>query len=502
MSLAAEASRLYLEGQRGVARARALPEALRRQEPGWALVLDAQRHAADPALASAPRLEAVAALGPAHAGVVWRAAIELAKNALLAFDPAELARATRLAAELVARAEDGRGALWVRALERWVALARGQASGDAGLGAAARAAGDASLVVEATALDALAAAAAGELDVALECARRASRMARTEALPQAEYLAHLVLARLRRLRGYPHLAGRILDALARLASPRWQRWLAWERGWAGTVELPGGLAAARAAARAGDRAAYGAATEALYDHVRDFAPVALEARCFVAACDPDAAPPPQLAPWCAGADARAPLGLYAPDDHGSLGYVACRPESRGRRILPPGQGLFGAPLLPRQRRKQSRVESLVSVLALAGPEGVHEADAFRTVYGFAFVPELHRGTFDVAQHRARAYLGARGSLERRGGDVRLVLTEPVLVPDPRCAEPLENRLLRAVAGGAGSAKAAADAAGVSLRQAQKVLQELARDGACVAAREGRQVAYRVEDTTFSEPTRH
>jgi hypothetical protein len=55
--------------------------------------------------------------------------------------------------------------------------------------------------------------------------------------------------------------------------------------------------------------------------------------------------------------------------------------------------------------------------------------------------------------------------------------------------------------GTASAKEAADGLGVSLRAAQGALKALAESGACDILREGRNVAYIVEDTVFSEPTR-
>ncbi|MEM9072597.1 MAG: hypothetical protein AAGE52_29080 [Myxococcota bacterium] len=497
MSLAGDAARMFEAGKQGVSSA-PISAALRAEEPGWAIVLDAQRAVADPSLARMPSLPDVAALASSHGPVVWRAAVEVAKSAMLAFDGRTLAESCSLLGSLQGVAPEA--SLWFRAMRRWQSIAVGNPLVDENLEAEARTQGDAELVVESVVLAALSALRDGDLVRARELARRASRMARTEALPQAEYLANLVLARLRRRRGFPHLARRILGALEGFASRRWHPWIRWERSLCGGDPLL--LASLSAAANAGNRNAYEAAARTLRRDVAGFAPLAADANAYILACDVDASPDESVAGWCAGESERVPLGVYAPDDAGSLGYVAARPGHRGRRILPHGQGLFGASLLPRQRRKQSRVETLVSVLALAGPKGLEEADAFRRVYGFALVPELHRGTFDVAQHRARAYLGDYGTLEREGTRVRLSLQAPVLVPDPRCVEPMENRLLRALAGGATTAKAAAEVAGVSLRRAQSALQALADEGACLAEKEGRRLAYRVEDTTFAEPTAH
>jgi len=66
------------------------------------------------------------------------------------------------------------------------------------------------------------------------------------------------------------------------------------------------------------------------------------------------------------------------------------------------------------------------------------------------------------------------------------------IPDP---------VLRALATlGATSANATADALRMPLRTVQAVLQQLVAEGACSIERDGRHVAYRIEDTTFSEAT--
>src|SRR4029453_533046 len=93
------------------------------------------------------------------------------------------------------------------------------------------------LVIEAASLRALALSGSGNLEEATRISRRASRMARTESIPQQEYFANLVLARLRRLNGQTHLATRILQSLLRMASPLWRPWLGWELVMAGAEEL-------------------------------------------------------------------------------------------------------------------------------------------------------------------------------------------------------------------------------------------------------------------------
>ncbi|MEO7669052.1 MAG: hypothetical protein ABIW57_06920, partial [Polyangia bacterium] len=83
-------------------------------------------------------------------------------------------------------------------------------------------------VIESTVLRALLALSAGLTDDAVDMARRASRMAQSESLPQLEYLANVTLARVRRYSGRPHLALHILAALSRVAPSAWQGWIGWE----------------------------------------------------------------------------------------------------------------------------------------------------------------------------------------------------------------------------------------------------------------------------------
>lgn len=114
---------------------------------------------------------------------------------------------------------------------------------------------------------------------------------------------------------------------------------------------------------------------------------------------------------------------------------------------------------------------------------------------------MHKGTFDVLLHRTRGWLEGFASLERTGGEVRMHITKSFAVPDPRERESVESRVLKIIAIGGSTARAAAEATGLSLRQAQSILKTLAADGMCVAEKQGPKLHYRLEDTTFSEPTR-
>ncbi len=382
-------------------------------------------------------------------------------------------------------------------------------------GTIARRCGLAEVVVEAHALKALALLTIS-FDDSKATARRASRMGRTEGLPQSEYLANVVLARVRRFAGAPHLASRILTALLTTASPIWRPWIRWElvAASARVDQTPTDSASEAmsmfAAADAGDRAtmlAHGGRVEA---RLAGFKQLGDEARSWLSALDADVNSAPAITPWLNGElDAVPPslIGVSTSAEGETAVYVLALPGAEGRRVLRRGITLASqgrdVHVLPKTRRKQGRVETLTAVLALAGPKGLPERLCFERVYGFEYVSEMHQGVFDVLLHRGRGYVGDRGQLGRNAGIVKLELSGAILVPDPRCAAPVEDRLLRAlVRDGVRTAKEAAENAGVPLRAAQTALRALAEEGVCVAEREGRRIYYRVEDTTFSEPTRH
>jgi len=346
------------------------------------------------------------------------------------------------------------------------------------------------LAVECAALAALLAARDGDPRAALVHARRASRMARTESLPQSEYLAGLVLARLRRLTAHPHLAGRILASLRALAPPHWGPWMEWELVLAGGTgpTTPGATALvhAREAASSADSAGMHAALAAAAQATQGFQLLVADARAVEAMLTPDAETTPE--------DER-PFAAFAGD-----AYVLCSPDGPGRRIRAVALPFVDAARVDGGEGRGKRIATLAAVLGLAGG-ALAEDECFERVYGFAYVPEMHRGSFDVLLHRARAALEGHARVEREGDRVTMTIARPFVVPDPRMVEPAEARILRAIASGNETARDIAAATDLSLRQTQMLLKSLADEGECAAEKRGRAMLYRVEDTTFSEPTR-
>lgn len=374
----------------------------------------------------------------------------------------------------------------------------------------------ASIVVETACIRALIELERCDQAGATTIARRAARMARVERLPQSEYLAGLVLARVRRHGGRPHLATRILTALAGYVSPEWRTQVEWESLLAGGAAPLAGSSRSPLAeflAEVRSNAPIAIAFERADARLR-MAPQRVELHALARTLDPDDADYP-LAPrdvheWRRGAGSLAPRGIFgvcasdALELPAVLGWVVC--DARGaRRVLRTTLSRLAgeyAIVGPRER-KHSKVDAAVAALALAGEAGAAPDDLFEAVYGFGYRAELHRSAFDVLLHRLRQHIDGFATTERSGERIVLRIERACVLPDPRCNRPIDDRLLQLLAAmGTASARDAAAALDAPLRTVQRALAELVADGACVKARDGREVAYAIEDTTFSEPTRH
>ena len=399
--------------------------------------------------------------------------------------------------------------------DSWARLAEGHAPlADGALSAAEAEAAqrrDSAGVVELAALRALVAEASGELREALRHARRASRMARTEAMPQREYLANLVLARMRRLSGSAFLASHILTALQRQGAGWWSGWAAHEATFAGALSLESEGWAARhvrdavAAAQGGD-----AATAA--GHLAPstcFAPAdrdldALRVACGLPGDDTE------VAAWARGEGDELParvgglIAATAPAEGAAVYVLTNRSTSMGtaraHRLPAFWTAALGASRQAPSRMRSGREDSIAACLALA-PEGLSPRELFERVYGFRYVAEMHEATLRVAIHRTRNRLGDAAVIHGAGGTITLSPKGPMLLPDPRCTRSELERLLLVIAQRPSSARSLAGEMATPLRTIQKHLRELVEEGCCSAQKEGREVRYVVEDTTFSEPTR-
>lgn len=437
------------------------------------------------------------------------AAALMARDALAGLDVLAQAQAATLASSM-ARSERER--IEGELASAWSAHLRGEPVREPARALEARAsrARLAHAVIDAATLSASAALLDGDLVVATSQARRASRMARTEGLPHEEYLAHLVLARVRRHSGRPHLATRIVTAIARVAPPRWRSWLAIE------LALSGAPDTAHRLAQRGIDGPMGESLPPLFSPLRAenvarslamlrvIAPLAVELEAWRAALDPSAPAPDAVEPFLAGRAPEVP-GVLA----GALGAagdfrVRAWPGGAARRVLvASGARTEGIVEIGREAgAKQHRREAALVALALAGPAGLAKEELFRLVWGFQFAAHLHQGVLDVLLHRVRAALGEAGELLRQEGQVALALRAPIELTDPSIESSAQDAVLRALAlRGDARARELAEDLSMPLRTVQQALARLLEDEECVRVGEGQAVSYRVEDTTFREPTR-
>ena len=494
----------------------------------WDAAITCARRLVDADAEDCPELEGLAG-PPALLAIAHRE-----REALIGWDPLALASLAQLRKSI---GGTDRGA---RRAAAWAAILRGDVSDIAEEGRALHAAGsqakDASMVIDAQLLRAMAALTLDDLEGATSLARRASRMARTEGLRGERYLASILLARVRRRAGRPHLATRILSALTPIAPPPWQGWLVWERVLAGSRTFleaetdPLGTATespassgARAliewlrAARAGDIEAFDRSSAKAASHTAGFVDMHRERAALAAALDPRIDPrdvPERIRPWAIGVEEETPVGLHGivgpPDGpaDSTIASVVSRPDRMPRRVLrvavPLLQSEGDEPVrLERTRLRRGRVDTAVAALALAGPDGLPDPVLFEKAYEFEFVSSLHAGILDVLVHRMRARLEGAATVHRGGGRLRLEPHGVLVLPDPRCVEHVEDRLLRVIARHGGvTTRQAAQELDVSVRTAQLALRRLLESGDCVLNRDGRRVEYLVEDTTFTEPTRY
>jgi hypothetical protein len=172
-----------------------LAQAAGTEARAWQLSIAAAAWMLDPTRFSEPRTELLDSLAGAEPGAFDAGALALThleRHAFVTFDALRLERLVDLHERMVASASAGADAeLWLEAARGWRALVRGDASGlderAQAIEKQALASKIAPLVIDTSVQQALAATMSGDVERATQVARRASRMARTEALPQQEF---------------------------------------------------------------------------------------------------------------------------------------------------------------------------------------------------------------------------------------------------------------------------------------------------------------------------
>ena len=481
---------------------------------------------------SAPAISDAVALSNADVetrALVIEACIFPIWAAVLDNDPQTLQQWSDTAASLGKDAPAGTpAALWTRCCSAWRAIFASETIGEMTTERAqASEIGDPVLVLLLASLRALEALRLNQIDEAIALARRSSRMAASEEFPQLEYLCNWVLARVRRASSRNHAAARILDALLSTAQPRWRPVLLWELAMSGhhamvSKHLPEDdgdwpaeiLAKAITAAETGNRAELDAAATRLASLTWALSFHATEAKALLDGLDPLREPQmlsPEVAAWCTDQTDEVPIALrgFVPPPRvlrdwgvaGALVYVT--PQGLHRRAL-----LNGAPLLPEaafeiagSARGHGRVEHALCILARQNGQSISVSDLFEHVYGFELSSRPHEDAFTTLMARVRAALDDAGEVRAGDRERTLQLKQPLIIPDPRCEQSKDNLVLQLVAQvGRVSAAQASRILGIPVRTTQAALKALAEEGACRIIREGRNIEYVVEDTTFHVPT--
>ncbi|MEM9195649.1 MAG: hypothetical protein AAGF12_41160 [Myxococcota bacterium] len=359
--------------------------------------------------------------------------------------------------------------------------------------------GGAALRVEQMVLRSMAAYHRGDAEGAVRTARKAVRAAYAEALRFQELLAYWWLARMRRHTGNATAAARIASALARVAPVGFRPLVDWELTLAGGDEsaVERELSHVAQAWQTVRRAAASHPPE-LAEALVEFsdltlpAPFAEEQSLLLAGFQdlPDSDAVKHVAP-----------AVYADAERLSTTPVVWRGRSDGPSV----RQWCLASARPDELRvgfqEGARVQACLAALIKRAGEAIDEALLFSEVYGFRYDPAQHYSVFRVLLHRVRGCTGGVGRLEHQGSGVCFRLERRVVVPDPASVPSIEERLLRLIALSPGcSARDLATRSGLGLRTVQRTLRLMGETGVCLAEQNGRQLTYRVEDTTFHEPT--
>ncbi len=477
--------------------------------------------------ATAEELEAALQAGTDARDVVLDACFHAETHAFITFDRHTLARLHALRASAGSSAAHGelerhRVLLMLEILSAGGAALRGETLRAIDL---AERGGNDGLLVELLALQALVESGANEMTLAVEHARKAARLARAHEQRIGRFLASLILARVRRLSGRPHLAARILSTLMPFLPAPWRGWLHWELELAGEPLRDDALSTMRSdelvsclrkvldACLRESPADFRTSADDLRSRVATLHALRPETETVLALLDwtiSENSLPPDCAAFVQGEQSEIPLGLHGLVlDPGSssaapVAFAAWFPERSPRRVLGIAAGVVsratGARVLELSRLHSGRADVALATLALAGPTGVTEAELFRACYGFRYAPNVHEAALGMLIHRARARLPDQASVRREQGRVSLVGSRPLLAPDPRCAEHVEGRLLRLVAReGWVTTRSAARSLGVSLRTVQAAMSSLVDRGECMLDRSGRRIQYRIDDTSYAIP---
>lgn len=326
--------------------------------------------------------------------------------------------------------------------------------------------------------------ASGRRAEALDAARSAARIARTDGGRLAQCFAYLNLGRVRRACGQRHRALHILGSLSKAASSLWRERIAWEKALAaspdeesepGRLLLGGGLLSLPALDFASDRD-----------------------DCIAIQCalDPDSSPSPLLAPFLEGRQALPPAtlaGVCGSTFGESRSLLVVLPSGCRRvclwadaRCSERGRGL----------ELQGRTALAVASLALEPSRVLSRDEFFRRVYGQSYAHERHRNVVKTLMHRIRVALGEVAGCVREEDGFSLRVDVPFWFRDPTGETSVEERVLAELAEQSGPIHGISKSLGLSRRSVQNAAAALKAKGVI----RKREQNYVIVDTTFTEPT--
>lgn len=395
-------------------------------------------------------------------------------------------------------------------LHLWVGWARGEAVSDAAqrFEKAARASGSSTETVESALAGAMSMLEEGDIEGAVRGARRATRMARSEADPELEFLALVVMARVRRWSGRPMLARIILRSLVDRAPSSFRRWMTWEWILCGaSTALFTDAGTAPHAVRLHSVPAEPADPEWFAGwemEWREHQPHRRDLRALRSLWEP-------LAnldePFALGHTHDVPRGLFGPAGiDGAL--VLVRPDAAARRFA---RRVWPSAVLGRRggdavydlrEIDRPRNATLLTRLAFAGAQGIGTASLFEQVYGFPFVAGRHSNSLRVLLHRARKLVEPCASIERSQDQLVLRCRQAFVLPDPSTAVHEDSNLVEVLAA-AGAGRSSTDIAehlGVPRRTIQDSLRRLVDSGVCRTSRSGKRTLYFLEDSMLHTKT--
>ncbi len=319
-----------------------------------------------------------------------------------------------------------------------------------------------------------------DADVAVHATRRLAIHARTHELSYFELLSGLLVARAKRSASSPVQALRILSALDSVFPQHWSARIAWERTLAGEQ----------------------VASEDLCTWAKSVSDTDQEARCFLALARVQDVAVPVVDEWRQGLVDEAPYGITLRGKDDRNVWVCVEPTGARRETAFAKEKMGARVELPPPRQEGQRTYLVLARLALADGMCLSREKLFERVFGYPFESKKHSSLLRVTLNRVNEMLSDHASIQNDVQVFRLVVKQPFSFVDPYQVRKMEDRVLGLLAtvGQWLSAAEIGERLGVPRRTVVDALQALELEETCERERRGATVCFRVEDTTFYEPS--